>query len=493
MNQFDKVKERVDIIKVFTDAGGRISKSAYSNQVMVNCPFHNDKHASMSINKDLKVFCCFTCSGKGDVFDLHSKMNDISLYDSLRKLAEEYSIVLDDQKNILNKRQSLNLPLELYNEVASIANSILINKKNIGYDYLISRGISIETMTKIKLGYISTSNDIYSLLIRGKFTDANLMKSGLFNNRKQFILANRVLFPVFNLNKQVIMFTGRALDDLTSPKYKHSVNKIVNKSETLYNSQSHHGNQQYKIVVEGPMDAIALYEKGRKNAVALLGKDISEYQYNMIAQLTKNVVVWLDNDNKHVILSAYKSFKEFSDRLINVKFALLEPTMDPFDYCSTNSISEIERCFVSFGKYFVKTISLVINVDNLFFQDELQEIFNEYAHYMSRKEQFDVKKALEEMYSCQLHVNSENIVDDFTLDSIGFKRDENVYNLYVREQNGGYFYLIRCGNIYRLLNMAVNKKFKDFESLNEEIVINDNQVVIGKNNLKHLKEYIEIL
>lgn len=334
-------------------------------------------------------------------------------------MAEEYSIVLDDQNDTFNKSSSSSVTLELYNEVASIANAILINKENFGYDYLISRRVSIETMTKIKLGYISMSNDIYSLLIRRKFTDTDLMKSGLFDNKRQFILENRVLFPVFNMNKQVIMFTGRAINDETSPKYKHSVNKIVNKSEILYNSQSHHGNQQYKIVVEGPMDAIALYEKGKKNAVALLGKDISEYQYNTIAQLTKNVVIWLDNDNKHVVLSAYKSFKEFSDRLVNVKFALLEPTMDPFDYCSTNSIAQFESSVVNFGKYFVKTIGLIINVDNLFFRDELQGVFNKYAPYMNRKEQFDVKKALEEIYNCQLHVNSENVVDDFTLDSIG--------------------------------------------------------------------------
>lgn len=62
---------------------------------MVCCPFHNDKHPSMKVDKG---FYCFGCGEKGDVIHFIEKLYGISPYEAAKKLAEDFHIPIEIEK-----------------------------------------------------------------------------------------------------------------------------------------------------------------------------------------------------------------------------------------------------------------------------------------------------------------------------------------------------------------------------------------------------------
>lgn len=54
----------------------------------INCPFHNEKTASMKIYQD--SYYCFGCGAHGDIFDFVSEMEDITFRESFFELGGTY-------------------------------------------------------------------------------------------------------------------------------------------------------------------------------------------------------------------------------------------------------------------------------------------------------------------------------------------------------------------------------------------------------------------
>ena len=72
------VKSKVDMVSLyrlyFPDR--RIAEHG-SRYRQVQCPWHDDKHASMSLDTELKLFNCFGCGEKGDCFVLVMKATGV--------------------------------------------------------------------------------------------------------------------------------------------------------------------------------------------------------------------------------------------------------------------------------------------------------------------------------------------------------------------------------------------------------------------------------
>ena len=57
---------------------------------MACCPFHNDRHPSLKLNKD--YFFCFGCGATGDVIDFAARLFDLSSYEAAQKLASDFGL-----------------------------------------------------------------------------------------------------------------------------------------------------------------------------------------------------------------------------------------------------------------------------------------------------------------------------------------------------------------------------------------------------------------
>lgn len=101
MNIFQKIKEFVTTRQAAERYGLKVNKNG-----MVCCPFHNDKHPSMKVDKG---FYCFACGAKGDVIHFVERMYGLSPYEAAKKLADDFQIPVESKtvksKHHVNKKR----------------------------------------------------------------------------------------------------------------------------------------------------------------------------------------------------------------------------------------------------------------------------------------------------------------------------------------------------------------------------------------------------
>lgn len=90
MNIFKQIKESVTARQAAELYGLKINRNG-----MTCCPFHNDKHPSMKVDKS---FYCFACGEKGDVIHFTEKFFGLSVYEAAKKLAEDFHIPIENSK-----------------------------------------------------------------------------------------------------------------------------------------------------------------------------------------------------------------------------------------------------------------------------------------------------------------------------------------------------------------------------------------------------------
>lgn len=105
MNIFQTVKENVTARQAAGEYGFKVNKNG-----MLCCPFHNDRHPSMKVDKG---FYCFACGSKGDVITFVAKLFHLTPLEAVKKLAEDFQIPLPkesgkkhrtSEKKVLPKR-----------------------------------------------------------------------------------------------------------------------------------------------------------------------------------------------------------------------------------------------------------------------------------------------------------------------------------------------------------------------------------------------------
>ena len=90
MNLFETVRTNVKAIDVVSMAGLKPNRSK-----MICCPFHNDKHPSMKVDRR---YFCFGCGAKGDAIDFVSNYYGLSLKEAAEKIASAFSLSYDNSR-----------------------------------------------------------------------------------------------------------------------------------------------------------------------------------------------------------------------------------------------------------------------------------------------------------------------------------------------------------------------------------------------------------
>ena len=84
MNIFQTVKENVTARQAAEQYGLKINRNG-----MICCPFHDDRHPSMKVDKG---FCCFSCGAKGNVITFVADFFHLAPLEAAKKLAEDFQI-----------------------------------------------------------------------------------------------------------------------------------------------------------------------------------------------------------------------------------------------------------------------------------------------------------------------------------------------------------------------------------------------------------------
>lgn len=84
---FSEVKEYLTARQAAEGYGLKVGKNG-----MACCPFHDDRHPSMKIDKN---YHCFACGAGGDVVDYVSRLFGLSQYGAALKLAEDFRLPIE--------------------------------------------------------------------------------------------------------------------------------------------------------------------------------------------------------------------------------------------------------------------------------------------------------------------------------------------------------------------------------------------------------------
>lgn len=337
-DEINQIRSSVNIVDIIS---GYIPLTPRGKNFFGVCPFHDDHSPSMSVSKEKQIYTCFTCGATGNVFKFVMNYENVSFLEAVNIVANKAGIKTDIRVSSKIKRDDKYK--ELY-EIYDISQKLYRNNlsASVGLharEYLSKRGIDADVIKEFGIGLSLKKNTMLSdFLIKKNFKMQAILKSGLVNqnvNGYYDMYYNRIMFPLWNLNGQVVGFSGRIYDTNDSSKYINTKETdIFKKGELLYNF--HRAKDEARrvdtiIIMEGFMDVIRAYTVGIKNVVATMGTAVTKNQALLIKRMAKNVVLCFDGDS-----AGGKATMSCSEVLATIgvipKVVRLEENLDPDEY-----------------------------------------------------------------------------------------------------------------------------------------------------------------
>jgi DNA primase len=302
----EKVKQQADIVRVIGDYV-RLKKTGQNFTGL--CPFHQEKTPSFAVHPVRQIYHCFGCGAGGDVFKFVMELDKCTFPEAVRTVAEKCGIPIPrprerspEERRENEQRSAL---VEMHREAAAFFARQLHEgaEGKVAAAYLEDRGLDRAAMMRFGLGFAPSSGDALLRHLKSKFPEKLLEASGLFSRNESGRLYDRfrrrVIFPISNEAGKVIAFGGRAMGD-DQPKYLNSPETpIYSKSNVLYHfdrAKEALRREDFAILVEGYMDAIAVARAGFANAVASCGTSLAEPQIKLLSRATQRAVVNFDPD-----------------------------------------------------------------------------------------------------------------------------------------------------------------------------------------------------
>jgi DNA primase len=217
--------------------------------------------------------------------------------------------------------------------------------------YLARRGISLETASRLGLGYAPDAwESLRTHLLSRRFKPQEVVESGLAIPRKEGQgeydrFRHRLMFPIRDVAGRTLAFGGRALGD-AEPKYLNSPETPAYvKGDHLYgldDAKEPIRREGYAIVVEGYLDLAALRQGGFEHSVASLGTAFTPNQARLLSRYTGRVVVCYDGDAAGAA-ATQRSLDLLLERKFDVRAVELPTGMDPDDYVRKEGAASFER------------------------------------------------------------------------------------------------------------------------------------------------------
>lgn len=315
------------------------------------CPFHEDHSPSMSVSEEKQIYKCFSCGAAGNVFTFVSEYENVNFIEAVKIVAEKCGLTF---KGAINNKAKIKQNKTEY-EIMDISLKYYQNNLNTelglkAKEYLNNRKISSTAIKEFDIGLALDQNySLHNLLTSKKYDIEAMVSLGLVNRNGKYLndtFINRIIFPIHNLEGEVIGFTGRIYkpEDKEQAKYLNSKeSSIFKKGQILFNyhrARKEISRKKEVIIVEGNMDAIRMSIKGIKNVIALMGTSLTKEQVDIIKSLRAKVILMLDNDNAGET-ATFTNGNILESAGLNPFIVRLSGEKDPDEYIIKNGIEAI--------------------------------------------------------------------------------------------------------------------------------------------------------
>lgn len=335
-NLLEDILGRLDIVEVIS---GYIQLKKAGRNFKANCPFHHEKTASFMVSAERQIYHCFGCGESGNAFKFLMRHERMEFPEAVEVLAKKTGVNLPQwDKPEAARAASLSSQLYKVNQLALsfYENNLQSASSKAALDYLLNRGIRLQTIKEFHLGLAGSAWDGLINFLRSKNIPLSLMEaaglvlakeSGGYYDR----FRNRIIIPVFNIHGQVIGFGARVTDN-SLPKYINSPETPVYvKGRNLFGlnlAKDSVRDSDCLVIVEGYLDFIMPYQEGLRNIAASQGTALTLEQIKLLKRYTRNVVMVYDGDTAGE-LATLRSLDLLIEEGMNVKVAPLPKGKDP--------------------------------------------------------------------------------------------------------------------------------------------------------------------
>ncbi len=315
-------------------------------------PFNTEKTPSFYVNDQKGFYHCFSSGKHGDIFRFLMETEGASFMEAVERLANDAGVTLpkaadykpEDTQKRLDIYDALELAAQFFQGQYTGANGVKAR------EYVATRHLSDKTVREFRIGYAPDGRNALLEHLRGKgIRDDMIEAAGLAirpeDGRDLYDrFRGRLMFPIQDTKGRVVAFGGRGLAADAKPKYLNSnETDVFKKGQMLFNG--HRAREaafkaKSVIVVEGYMDAIAVYQAGIEAVVATLGTAFTEEQITTLWRFAPEPIICFDGD-KAGRAAAYRAI----DRILPVlnvghsfKLTFLPQGQDPDDFIRSQGV-----------------------------------------------------------------------------------------------------------------------------------------------------------
>ncbi|MBD8890672.1 DNA primase [Roseibium litorale] len=320
------------------------------------CPFHQEKSPSFHVEDRRNRYHCFGCGASGDHFRFLMETEGLNFPEAVERLADQAGVPLPAPDPQAARREKQRASLADVCEMAAKFFQMEYGgpRGTAARAYTAKRGLTAETLAEFRFGFAPESRDALKQHLATRDVPEDMMiEAGLLikpdDGRPAYDrFRGRLMIPIHDERGRVVAFGGRTLNPEGQPKYLNSPETpLFHKGVMLFNA--HRAREPaYKsgqaVVVEGYLDAIALWQAGVRHVVATLGTAFTEDQVTRLWKFAAEPVVCFDGDAAGVS-AAHRAI----DRIFPVlhsgysfQFCFLPDGMDPDDLIKQRGLSGFE-------------------------------------------------------------------------------------------------------------------------------------------------------
>lgn len=468
-----EIVEKADIVNIVSQY---VKLEKRGNNYIGLCPFHDDKNPSMSVSPQKKVFKCFSCGTAGDVVTFISKIKNITISEALKEVGDTVGIkVAMTQKDILKQKN-----IKYYNVLkeASIFYNFFLNNTvdgQKGIEYLNKRKISEKEIKRFNIGLSGDNDILYKTFTEKQFLPLDMIEVGLIRGGDYYhdVFKNRIMFPIKDLEGNVVGFSGRRFLPLNENESKYintSETILFKKGEILYNysdciNDIKINNNVY--LFEGFMDVIASVRANINNSVASMGTALTLNQINAIKKVTKNITLCFDSDGPGV-QATIKAIYLLVNAGLNVNVAIIPDEKDADEYIFNNGSEKLHHCLVnnliSAMEFLYNYEKKTVDFNNLNSIENFKS--NIFKHLSLFKSKIIFEKIIKNL-SNDLNISSEILLSDYNKNT-----DLNKINELTKKEND------------KIIKEANKKGNKRFEYSLKKYSISERKLLLASYNSK---------
>lgn len=300
----DRLLADTDILDVFRYNQHEVKK--VGTNYVCKSPINDERSASCMIDPRKQMFFDKSANIAGNAITYYTKIKNLKYNEAIHELAKLNNVIVEyesdkDASVYIEKQNKIDEFRPILKSVQKqfVEQLNALPKTHAAWKEIKRRGYTEEIINTYGIGYAPGGQFLYNLLSQSGKVEPGL-ELGLINEKNNDKLYNRLTYPIFDKQNNIIGFASRSLSENDKVKWMNPVTSLLyNKSNQWYGinfALNQIAKTKSAWLVEGYNDVIAWQENGILNTVSPYGKEFATGQIAVLKKFAQKVFVCLDND-----------------------------------------------------------------------------------------------------------------------------------------------------------------------------------------------------